>query len=324
MIIDAHAHILPKSYPAGEGFPRMETVPADTARDMFFDQFSMRIRDTYFEAERRIEALDTNGVDEEIVSPMPPLLNYTLDIESGRSLYRYVNESVAQFVAAGNGRIHGIGVVPLQDPAVAAAELTNLAELGLRGVEFGSHVNGVPVGDARFLDVFLEAERLGLSIFVHTLPRADEMGLPAHLRGSIGVGIEAARGAASIAFGGHAEKCALDHILFSHAAGGLPSTLARADYFWGQTPAEDRTAERPSDVARRFYYDSMVFDPRGLRFAIDYLGADRIVLGTDFPAMARPAQLADLLAPLDLSEDDIARISSGNAQTYLSRDSARL
>lgn len=323
MIIDAHAHVLPKSYPVRDGFPRMDPVSGETARDMVFEQFSLRIRDTFFEAERRVEALDGSGVDEEIVSPMPPLLNYTLDVETGRSLYRHVNESVAQLVAAGGGRIHGIGVVPLQDPAVAAAELAGLVELGLRGVELGSHVNGVPLGDARFLEVFQEAERLGLSIFVHTLPRADE-GLPAHLRASVGVGIEAARGAASIAFGGHAEKCSLDHILFSHAAGGFPSALARTDYFWEQTPVETRSAERPSDVARRFYYDSMVFDPRGLRFVVEYLGSDRIVLGTDFPAMQRPAPLAALLEPLGLDDEDFARIGSENARAFLSLDSVKL
>jgi len=317
MIIDAHAHVLPRDYPEQEAFPRMAAVDGETARDMFFGAFHYRARDVFFDVERRIEALDAAEVDEEIVSPMPPLLNYTLAIEPGTSLFRYVNETLAHYVAEGAGRIHGLGVIPLQDPDRAAAELQRIADLGLRGAEIGSHVNGVPIGDTRFAAVFQEAERLGLGLFVHTMPRADEVGVDAAYRGSIGVGIEGTRGAASIALGELPASCRLDRLLFSHAAGGLPSILARADYFWSQQAEEQRAAERPSDIARRFYYDSMVFDPRGLRFVIDYLGADRIVLGTDFPAMARPVTLASLLEPLGLGETDFRSIAAENARRFL-------
>jgi aminocarboxymuconate-semialdehyde decarboxylase len=94
--------------------------------------------------------------------------------------------------------------------------------------------------------------------------------------------------------------------------------LARADYFGGNADPATRTPEPPSVLARRFFYDSMVFDPRGLRFVVDYLGADRIVLGTDFPAMPRPDSLASLLDVLDLTPEDHERIASGNARAFLS------
>lgn len=322
MIIDAHAHILPRDFPQKDGFPQMEPVDADTARTLVFGATRFKARDTFFDVERRIEALDESGVDEEIVSPMPPLLNYTLDAATGVSLFRYVNDVVAQHVQEGQGRIHGIGIVPMQDPDLATAELAGFGGLGLRGVEIGSHINGVEIGDARFAGFFEEVERLGLSIFIHTLPRADEVGLAATLRGSIGVGIEAARAAASLAFGGHAQAFALDHVLFSHAAGGFPLMLARADYFWEMQDEATRAAEPPSAVARRFFYDSMVFDPRGLRFIIDYLGADRVVLGTDFPAMPRHGELSSAIDGFGLSQEDYNLVASGNAQTFLSLDSA--
>jgi len=320
MIIDAHAHVLPRDYPDRAGFPRMAAVDGETARDMFFGAFNYRARDVFFDVERRIEAMDAAEIDEEIVSPMPPLLNYTLDIDNGTSLFRHVNETLARYVAEGAGRIHGLGVIPLQDPDRAAGELQAIADAGLRGAEIGSHVNGVPIGDARFTAVFQEAERLGLGLFVHTMPRTDEVGVAPAYRGSIGVGIEGTRGAASIALGELPATCRLDRLLFSHAAGGLPSILARADYFWAVQPEEARAPERPSEIARRFTYDSMVFDPRGLRFVIDYLGADRIVLGTDFPAMARPERLASLLEPLGLDETDFRAIASENARRFLASD----
>jgi len=93
--------------------------------------------------------------------------------------------------------------------------------------------------------------------------------------------------------------------------------LARADYFWSQQDVDSRPASPPSAVARRFFYDSMLFDPRGLRFCVDYLGADRMVLGTDFPAMARPGMLGSILEGLELSDDDARRIESINALSFL-------
>lgn len=317
MTIDAHAHILPRGFPEEDGYPRMHDIDGDTARTLLFGATRFAARETFFDVERRLEALDSSGVDEEIVSPMPPLLNYSLDATTGRSLFRYVNDVTAQYVREGHGRIHGLGIVALQDPESATAELASFAGLGLRGVQIGSHINGVEIGDARFLEFFQETERLGLSIFVHTLPRADEVGLAATMRGSIGVGIEAARAAASLAFGSHAQACALDHVLFSHAAGGLPLMLARADYFWQMQDAETRPVETPSAVARRFFYDSMVFDPRGLRFIIDYLGADRVVLGTDFPAMPRHGILSSALDGLHLSAEDYDNLDFRNAQAFL-------
>ncbi len=324
MIIDAHAHIIPKDFPVEDGFPRMDAIDHDTARTLMFGATSFRAKDVWFDVERRIEAMDAAGVAEEIVSPMPPLLNYAVAPVLGLSIARYVNEVMARYVRDGEGRIHGLGIVPMQDPELATAELAHLPSLGLRGVEVASHVNGVPIGDPRFTEFFQEVDRLGISVFIHTMPRMDEVALPASLRASIGVGLEGARGATSLAFGGMADTCSLDHVLFSHAAGGLPLMLARADHFWAQQPEDARSAEPPSAVARRFFYDSMVFDPRGLRFVVDYLGSDRVVLGTDFPAMPRPARLADTIEALDLAPEDYENIASRNARAFLSLESAPL
>lgn len=315
--IDAHAHVLPREFPDIAGFPTMSRLSGETARRLTFGTTDYVAADVYFDAGRRVAAMDAAGVAEEIVSPMPPLLNFALEAGVARDLFRFVSENVAEIASAGAGRIHGYGVVPLQDPDLAAAELAGLVDLGLRGVEVASHVAGTPIGDARFAGFFAEAERLDLGVFVHTLPRLDEVGVDPALRASIGVGIEAARGAASLALGPIGDTCVLDRVLFSHAAGGLPLVLARADYFWSTADAANRPAERPSDRARRFLYDSMVFDARGLRFAIDYLGTDRIVLGTDYPAMPRPSRLDSLLDDLDLDLADRDRILSGNARRML-------
>jgi len=316
-MIDAHAHVLPRDFPERTDFPAMEVIAGDSARLLSFGATRYRAREVFFAAERRLEALDEAGVDEEIISPMPPLLNYTLDRQVGLSLARHVNEATAQFVAAGSGRIHGLGIVPMQDPAAAAAELHSVLDLGLHGVEVASHVNGVAIGDERFAEFFDEVDRLNAAVFIHALPRADEASLAPVLRGSIGVGIEGARGAASLILGERAQENRLERVLFSHAAGGLPLMLARADHFWANQDQSTRTPEPPSELARRFSYDSMVFDPRGLRFVIDFLGADRIMLGSDYPAMDRRMPFAGILDDLDLPVSDRESIATANARRFL-------
>ncbi len=322
MIIDAHAHVIPKDYPHREGFPAMEPVAGDTARTLVFGSTRFTAKEVFFETEKRLEAMDASGVTEEILSPMPPLLKYDLDAALGLDVARYVNETMAEHVRGGGGRIHALGMVPMQDPEAATAELASFAGLGLVGVEVASHVLGTAIGDARFLPFFDEVRRLGLSVLIHTMPRPDEPSLDAQFRASIGVGIEGARAATSLVLGPTAHACEPDRVLFTHAAGGLPFMLARADYFWGNADPATRSAEPPSALAKRFLYDSMVFDPRGLRFVVDYLGADRLVLGTDFPAMPRPAQLEATIDELSLSAEDRGRIAYANAVRFLGREDA--
>jgi aminocarboxymuconate-semialdehyde decarboxylase len=120
---------------------------------LVFGPVRFTAREVWFDASRRLEASAASaasGVDAEVVSPFPPLLNYRLDAGSGLDLARWVNEYIAGLCAAAPGRIYGLGTVPLQDPDLAAGELGAVRELGLAGVEIGSSVGGVSLADERF------------------------------------------------------------------------------------------------------------------------------------------------------------------------------
>jgi aminocarboxymuconate-semialdehyde decarboxylase len=123
-----------------------------------------------------------------VVSPMPPLLRYDLPVADGLALARHVNDFTAQLCSVDPARLIGLGLVPLQDPEAAAAELAAVGGQGLRGVEIASNVLDASIGDERFLPFFAEAERLGLAIFVHALPTASGR-LPASARGTYAVGV---------------------------------------------------------------------------------------------------------------------------------------
>jgi aminocarboxymuconate-semialdehyde decarboxylase len=331
VIVDAHAHLLPGDYPtdAPETFPRMEPIEGSADRLLVFNQTRFRAKDVFFEAERRVEAMTASGVDVEVVSPMPPLLRYDLPNADGLALARHVNEFTAQLCSYDPARLVGLGMVPMQDPDAAATELAAIKELGLAGVEIASNILGKSIGDERFLPFFQEVESLGLSVFVHAMPSPMDR-LPAKAIGTYVVGIEGMFAAASMILGGTAAACPDLRISFSHGAGGLAMMLPRANYFWGgswnEEPRDLGRAVMPDDgpspleVARRFYYDSMVFDRRTIRYLIDLLGADRLLVGSDFPAMLREEPAAKTLRSMDLAHDEWENIGWRNAFRWLGRD----
>jgi len=193
-------------------------------------------------------------------------------------------------------------------------------------VEIASNVLGQSIGDERFLPFFTEAARLGLAIFVHAMPAVTDR-LPARAMGTYVVGLEGALAAASLITGGTAAACPELRIAFSHAAGGFPLMLPRAQYFWGGTwneepPIPERAVmpddgPSPLEYARRFYYDSLVFDRRALRFIVDYLGPSRLLIGSDFPAMPREDPAGRTLRTLDLPPADLEDITWNNAFRWL-------
>jgi aminocarboxymuconate-semialdehyde decarboxylase len=329
MLVDVHAHLLPRDYPpdAPECFPRMEPIEGSTSRTLVFGgPRGFQARDVFFEAERRIEEQDASGVDVEVLSPMPPLLRYDLPAADGLALARYVNEFTAGLCARDPSRLIGLGMVPLADVDASAAELGAVAELGLRGVEIASNILGTPIGDERFLPFFAEAERLGLAIFVHAMPAADSK-LPMAARGTYVVGLEGAMAAASLVTGGTAAKCPELKVCLSHGAGGYPLMLPRAQYFWGGSWNEEPVVpERaimhddgpsPIEYARRFYYDSLVFDRRALRYLVDLLGSGQLLVGSDFPAILREDPAGRTLRSLDLSPAELEDITWNNAFRWL-------
>ena len=333
MLIDSHAHVIPGSFPPAPSgcdpaaWPSMSPGDDDT-RLLVSGPLRFTARRAWFDAERRLADSAASGVDAEVLSPFPPLLNYRLPAGYGHDLARCVNDYIAGLCAAADGRIYGLGTVPLQDPDLAAASLAEIRELGLAGVEIASNIAGASLADSRFLGFFAEAERLGLAIFVHAMPVPSDR-LPGPATATFGVGVEGSLAAAAIITGGVAEKYPSLRLAFSHAAGGFPLQLPRAQWFWGRTWNEEPPGERgpeaapwaaaagPSELARRFWYDSLVFDRRAIRYLIDMLGPDRLLVGSDFPAMPREEPAGRTLRSMGLEADVLEDITWNNCFRFL-------
>jgi aminocarboxymuconate-semialdehyde decarboxylase len=272
-----------------------------------------------------------------VLSPFPALLNYRPPAEVGRELCRVTNEYIAGLVAAFPTRFYGLGTVPLQDPDMAAAELTEVVKTGLAGVEIASNINGKSLHEPQFDGFWAEVDRIGAAVFVHGMPVPSDR-LPGAAVATFGVGAEATLGAAAIITGGVAEKYPGLRISFSHAAGGLPLVLTRAQWFWGRTwneepplPESERPEAKPwfaehspTELARRFYYDSLVFDRRAIRYLADMLGTDRLLVGSDFPAMTREEPIATTLRSMGLSDAELQDILWHNCFRFLGVEPPKL
>jgi aminocarboxymuconate-semialdehyde decarboxylase len=302
MIVDLHAHVVPRD------FPELD----DRVRGL------VRQNPAFHDAERRLDAMASSGVDVEVLSPLPPLLTYQATPPRGRDLCRDVNHTIAGLCAAEPNRFLGLGTVPLQDPDLAAEELSEVKGIGLHGIEVGSNVDGRSLGEERFWDFFQEAERLRVPVFVHAYTPTMGDRLPGAAIATFGFASDVALAAASVVAGGLAERCPDLRLAFSHGAGGFPLMLTRAERFWRLgIGGGERTERSPTELARRFWYDALVFDPRALRYLIDMLGPSQLLLGTDFPAMAREQPADAILRSLGLDAAAHDAIAGGNCLRFL-------
>ena len=329
MLVDMHAHVIPGALdPVGRSDdhkgPRVGPCDDPHARLLENDRMQFKARDAFYSAQRRLEELEQSELDAEVVSPMPPLLDYGLTGEEGLDLSRRVNEFVAELTRTDPNRLLGMAMLPMQAPELAAAELGAVKDMGLVAVEIASNVVGRSLHDDSFEDFWAEAERLGVPIFIHAMP-ADFTGrLPQGLIpiAAFAVGADAALAAAAIITGGVAERHPGLRLAFSHGAGGFPMMLPRAQFFWGRTwneepPSSDTEGAAPIELARRFYYDGLVMDRRALQYLIDLMGHQRVLVGSDFPAMERERPCARTLRSLGLEPDVLEDITWHNTFRFL-------
>jgi aminocarboxymuconate-semialdehyde decarboxylase len=286
--------------------------------------------DAFYSAERRLEELDQSGVDAEVVSPMPPLLDYGLTDPEGLDLSRRVNEFVASLCSVEPGRLMGMGMVPMQAPDLATAELARIREAGLVAVEIASNVLGRALHGSDYDEFWAEAERLEMPVFIHAMPADFGDRLPAGLIpiAAFAVGADALLACAGIITSGLAERYPGLRLAFSHGAGGFPMMLPRAQFFWGRTwneePSESGDQPSPAELTRRFYYDGLVFDRRALRLLIDMVGHRQVLVGTDFPAVTREQPCGRTLRSLGLPADELEDITWHNTFRFLGIEAPQL
>jgi aminocarboxymuconate-semialdehyde decarboxylase len=337
MLVDMHAHVIPGALdPVGASDehrgPRIGPCDDPHARLLENDRgMKFKAIDAFYSAERRLEELERSGVDAEVVSPMPPLLDYALAGGEGVELCRRVNEFIAELCRTDPARLMGMGMVPMQAPELAAVELGRVRDLGLVAVEVASNVVGRALHGPEYEGFWGEAERLDMPVFIHAMPADFGARLPQGLIpiAAFAVGADALLAAAGIITSGLAERHPRLRLAFSHGAGGFPMMLPRAQFFWGRTwneepPSGQVEGVSPAELTRRFYYDGLVFDRRALRLLIDMVGHRQVLVGTDFPAVTREEPCGRTLRSLDLPSDVEEDITWHNTFRFLGIEAPQL
>jgi aminocarboxymuconate-semialdehyde decarboxylase len=331
-VIDVHCHIVPAEFPAAppscaaEKWPLMEDRP-NSQKMMMVGGKEMRLVDnSAWDAARRIADMNGEGVGMQAVSPMPELLSYWIDAKAAQVMARYINQTLAELVHAAPDRFVGLGMVPLQDPELAAKELGSLrTAFGLVGVEIGSNINGKSPGDAFFDPFFAEAERLDLAIFVHALhpTMTDRLVGPPMVAPYVAFPTDIGLAGASFITGRVLEKFPKLRIGLSHGGGTLAAFLPRLESGWQKLPGLNRAFASPAATARRLYYDNVVFDRKLLRHMIDVYGDTQIFVGSDYPFTAGQKDSAAMFEGLGLSAPQLDALRGGNAARFLNLDDGK-
>ncbi|MFF1257406.1 amidohydrolase family protein [Streptomyces sp. NPDC058321] len=262
----------------------------------------------------RLAALEAMGVDRQVVGPMP-MHHYWADSDLAARLARTVNAAVAEHCGAAPDRLHGLGTVPLQHPDLAVALLDEAVERhGLAGISVSTTVEGRELADPAHDDVWRRAEELGAVVFLH--PWGCSLGerlATRYLGNTVGQPVENAVALSHLIFTGVLDRFPRLKLVAAHGGGYLPAYIGRSDHAWRVRPDARGCAEPPSTYLRRIWFDALVHSPRGLRHLVEQVGADRVVLGTDFPFdMGEPDPVGALDAA-GLASADRAAIAGHNA-----------
>lgn len=273
-------------------------------------------RDTRF----RSTVLDHYGVDRQVITMTAPGTLIETP-ERGAELARIVNDGLARAVAEGDGRYLTLGHLPLHDPEASIEELDRcMTELGFPGIMLFSNANGVALADARFEPLWAAADRHGAVMYIHpTYPVGVEAMEKFMLMPLVGFLMDTTLAAAHLVFAGVPERYPNIRWVLGHLGGAVPYLAERFDRgYEAFRRCREHITRAPSEYLKEFYYDTVNFDPRCLRLAIEFAGVDHILAGSDYPHMIGSLKsMLESIRGLGLPAEDEAKILGGNAARLL-------
>lgn len=326
MRVDFHTHIIPEDIPnfiekfGGERWPVLEKTCSCGANIMVAGKVFREVTDQVWSPQKRIQDMDAEGVDIQVLSPIPVTFSYWAEPIAAEEMSKVQNDFIADTVKQYPNRFIGLGTVPLQDVEVSIREMQRcIQELGLKGIEIGTNINGRNLDDPAFTKFFEMAERWEVPLFIHPWETLGTERMPRHnFMYTVGMPSETALAAASLILGGVMERFPKLKICFAHGGGSFPAILPRLDQGWHVWPHLRQTTKPPSYYAKSFYFDSLNYDALNLKLLIDRFGFEKVVMGSDYPFLLReipPGKVVD--ETLELTDEQKKAILGENALTFL-------
>jgi aminocarboxymuconate-semialdehyde decarboxylase len=327
--IDLHTHILPERWPDlhdryGYGeWIRLEHHKPCCARMLRGEKFFREIEDDCWSPVRRLEDCAKHDVDVQVLSTVPVMFSYWAKPRDTLDLSQLLNDHLAGIIADHPSRFIGLGTLPMQAPALATRELERcINELGLAGVEIGTHINEWNLDEEALEPFWAAAEELGAAIFVHPWDMMGQGRMPRHwLPWLVSMPAETSLAICSLTMGGVLERHPDLRICFAHGGGSFPVTIGRVDHGFAVRPdlCQTRTKTPPSGFIDRIYLDSLVHDEAALKFIAERFGVHRIALGTDYPFPLGELEPGALIEAAPFTPEQKERMLSGTALEFLGR-----
>lgn len=293
MKIDIHTHILPENWPDlnekfnTHGFVTIKHHKPCCAKMMIGDTLFREIEHNSWDAGVRINECDANEVGVQVLSTVPVMFNYWAKPEHTFDLSKYLNDHIADVCADNSDRFIGLGTLPMQDTKLAIKELDRCVnELKMAGVEIGTHIHGRNLDDENVIEILEAAESLNAAVFVHPWDMLGKDRMPKYwLPWLVGMPAETALAICSMIFGGVFEKLKKLRVCFAHGGGSFPFTFGRIQHGFEVRPDLVAVSNKiePHNYLGKFYLDSLVHDELALKYLIDLIGEDNIVMGSDYP-----------------------------------------
>ena len=322
--IDVHTHILTQETAAllTKAGVKVTITPTD-AENAALDVNGVVYRPFPtggFDIARRLKDMDAASVDVHVLSATPQTYLYKQEPALAATLAAIQNDQIAKHIAAHPDRFLGIATLPLQDPKRAADELKRaMTKLGLKGSMFGSNIAGNNLDDPSFEPVWATAEELGAFMFVHpnNVAGADRL-KSYYLQNLIGNPLDTTIAAACLYFGGVLDRHPKMKVMLAHGGGFTPYQAARWQHGWQVRPEPKKNiARQPEDIARRFYYDTILHSADVLEFMIGHVGAERVLLGSDYPYDMAMLDCVRHVRGLKIADNDKSAILTKNAERLL-------
>jgi aminocarboxymuconate-semialdehyde decarboxylase len=316
MRIDTHSHMIPARFVHGEevhfpldGSGEVHVRPLRTAFN-FED-------DTLYSVERRLRDMDAQGLDMHVIS-LQPMFTYALPPERAVPVCRGINNAFAEVVAGHPDRFIALADVPMQSPEDAARELERaVRDLGLRGAEICSQVNGKNLDDPAMFPFFAKAQELDVPVFIHPagVPGLEQRLGGYYLTNLIGNPMDTTIAAASLIFGGVLKELPRLKVYLAHGGGACPYIRYRWDHGWKvRGEGKVNITRPPSEYFKQLYFDSLTHGAPALSFLASTVGPERIMIGTDYPFdMGNYNSAAGVESAAGLTDAEKDLILGGNA-----------
>lgn len=339
-----HSHFLPREWPnfaekyGGFDWPTMRhkgPLPGGTfgynrecsAMLMKDGQDFRPVTKACWDIEARLEDLDANGIEHQILSATPILFQWHQPAGVAMDVSKYFNDSLLELVSRSEaaGRLHSLCQVPLQDVNMAMKELSRAKRDGHKGVQIGNHVGDKDLDNEGIVEFLRHCAEEDMAVLVHPWDMANPDGrLTKYMMGwTVGMPMETHLSIVALILSGALDRLPASlRLCFAHGGGAFPHLLGRLENAWiHREIARGKSEHPPSYYLNRFSVDSAVFGQRELRLLRDTFGADRIMLGSDYPFPLGEQQIGNVIHSSEvLTEGEKTMVLRTNAAKFFDLD----